>query len=142
MPKAEKQLRKDVTSLQQEVKRKRQDPGSPSDTGIWEGAVESKSRGPAHICSAYALNFLKSALPLKVAGFAFSHLKGIAISVENIKLSFNSTTLQLQEKIHFPTRPKHVFQFFFLQSETLKSMKKRFSNSLGLQDSVSTQLNP
>jgi len=142
MPKAEKQLRKDVTSLQQEVKRKRQNPGTPTDIGTWEGAESSQKREPSHEAPKYAFSFLKGITPSKIASFGFTFLKGVAFSVENIKLSFIFEVAQFLEQIHFPNRPKHTNEILAFQSEIFKSMKRNLSNSLSLQDEISTQLNP
>jgi len=160
MPKAEKQLRKDVTSLQQEVKRKRQNPGTPTDVGMWEGAASSQKRGPSHECPQYVFNFLKGMTPGKIVGFGFAFLKGVALSVEHVKLLFNYETPQFLEEVHFPNRPKHaneslsffdeilfpfrpkLSQSLLLLSEIFKSMKRNLSNSLSLQDEITTQLNP
>jgi len=160
MPKAEKQLRKDVTSLQQEVKRKRQNPGTPTDIGTWEGAESSQKRGVSHQVPQYVFNFLKGITPTKLFGFGFTFLKGIAISVENVKLLFNYETPQFLEEIYFPNRPLHkneslsfldqiefpfrpkLFEPLLFLSEIFKSMKRNLSNSLSLQDEITTQLNP
>ncbi len=160
MPKAEKQLRKDVTSLQQEVKRKRQNPGTPTDIGTWEGAESTQKRGPSHETPKYVFTFLKGLVPNKIISFGFTFLKGVAISVENIKLKFTYEVAQLLEQIYFPNRPQHsnetlsfldqikfpfrpkLFQFLLFQSEIFKSMKRNLSNSLSLQDEINTQLNP
>jgi len=123
MPKAEKQLRKDVTSLQQEVKRKRQNPGTPTDVGMWEGAESSQKREVSHQAPQYVFNFLEGITSSKILGFGFTFLKGVAISVEYIKLLFN-------------------YESLLLVSEIFKSMKRNLSNSLNLQDEITTQLNP
>jgi len=160
MPKAEKQLRKDVTSLQQEVKRRRQNPGTPTDIGTWEGAESSQKRGPSHRAPQYVFNFLKGIAPSKIFGFGFTFLKGVALSVEHIRLLFNYETPQFLEQVFFPNRPQHAkerlsfldqilfplrpkfSQSLLFLSEIFKSMKRNLSNSLSLQDEITTQLNP
>jgi len=47
--KSEKKIRNDLTPLQQNVKRKTQDPGATSDYAVWTGATSSKYRWASYL---------------------------------------------------------------------------------------------
>ncbi len=125
MPKIEKKLQKDLTSLQQEIKRKPQDPGTPSDYGIWEGALDSKSRQPAlsNILPKYGFSFgYISSITNTLPRYAFSFMHGVAILVESFHLLFR----------------KEIITFMDI---TFKNMKHLLKDSITLEDEVTTQLN-
>jgi len=67
MPKAERETKKDVTSMQQDIKRRNKtNPGTPSDVGLWEGSTDTKYRWASHLSPVFALGFINS-LAVEVA---------------------------------------------------------------------------
>jgi len=58
MPKAEKETKKDLTTMQQEIKRRNKvNPGTPTDVGLWSGSTDTKYRWASILSPVYALGF-------------------------------------------------------------------------------------
>jgi len=123
MPKVEKETKKDVTSMQQEIKRRNKvSPGTPTDVGIWEGSTSTKYRWASHLSPTYALGF-----------FA-----GLAHNVINSKLLIvlNSLSLSSQCILQVLTPLSEVMWVFGF---CVKNIDKIDEESFGLVESIAIQ---
>jgi hypothetical protein len=78
MPKTEKKLKEDVSSLQQKIKRRTQSPGNPSDVGEWEGAINTKYRNGSFG------NF---------SGYVFEYITSLSFAIPNLWIGILLHTL-------------------------------------------------
>lgn len=142
MPKAEKELRKDVTPLQQEVKRKVQAPGTPTDIGAWAGSADTKMRSTSSSpVPQYALQFIAALSNIPVPQFALQYIMNTTIDVLHNRIFIGLQLLHLAStcllKINKPLEDS-----LNLTDTTLKSMNSSLQDSLALDDQFSYQLNP
>lgn len=138
MPKAEKELRKDVTPLQQEIKRKTQEPGTPTDVGPWIGAANTLIRCLSSLpVPKYAFQFIGALSNFPIPQYAFQFVMNTTISVLNIKMTSPPI---LSQVFHFSST---ILKFVTLLLEhnlgftdtTLKNMNSTLQDSLTLNDS-------
>lgn len=80
MPKTEKKLKEDVSSLQQRIKRRIQSPGNTSDVGEWEGAADSKYRNGSFG---------------GISGYAFEFVASLSLAIPNLWISILLHSLSL-----------------------------------------------
>jgi hypothetical protein len=83
MPKIERELKKDLTPIQQEIKRKTQNPGTPADVSGWSGATSTKYREGSHIPAGLVLGFIQGAI--------FQTIRCLEWPAETLTLSLNLT---------------------------------------------------
>lgn len=152
MPKAEKELRSDVTSLQQEVKRKRVKPGTPTDIGPWDGAVETKKREVSSpSVPQYAFQFVKDSSSKPIPQYGFQFIKSSSFRpipqyafqfIKNLALDIALVRLRLQfEKPKFTDVLKLELEFFRifelalnLEDEILKNVNSFLQSSMNIQE--------
>jgi len=124
MPKTEKETKKDVTSMQQEIKRRNKtSPGTPTDVGIWEGSPDTKYRWASILSPVYALGFFSS----------------LAINVTTSKLMFILHTLTLASLVSTATT-KILIEGILLGNIAYYKRLLGETESLTLVDDVSTEL--
>jgi len=123
MPKTEKETKKDVTSMQQEIKRRNKtSPGTPTDIGTWEGSTETKYRWLSHLSPIYALGFFS----------------GLAINVSTSKLLIVLHLLELMPQLSLKLTKILTQTIEFVGYSIILPMKVE-TESLTLVDEVSTQ---
>jgi len=141
MGKAEKELRKDVTPLQQNVKRKTQDPGTPSDYAIWSGSTSTKYRWVSSIPAKVGFIILSAcSMPAGLFRWERETLK-ITDSVATDSVNVVRTWYEFREladQFSFSSLFTFAISFLLGEGTTLKRMGKNIDNSLDLSDEVST----
>lgn len=137
MPKVEKETKKDVTSMQQEIKRRNKvNPGTPTDVGIWEGSTSTKYRWASHLSPTFALGFFaglthnvinsKLLIVLNSLSLASQCILKVSVSLSEIIWGFGFCVKETGKKEN---------ESLTLIDTTLKNMNSSLEHSLNLQES-------